>query len=321
MAFWPTVATLFFPGFAHGLVRRRGRMAAWIVANVVALAGCLWTPWFVALVWGVRLAGTLDGYICYRRAQPRESDRALASIALVIGAIAFGGAARALQAFRVPSSSGDPTLQIGDHIFVDKLSPWLHGVERGELIAFDYPCERDRQYISRVVAVAHDTVEVRCNAVYVNGAAIPSTLVDEHATYDDYDEDRGEWRDGQPSSRHRETLGGHVFDTFRHADNPAFGDFPSDVERPSCAREGAREAGPDPGTIAETAAKAKPCDPQRHYVVPDGHVFVMGDYRDNSNDSRMWGSLPIDHVIGRVIGIWLSRGRNGFDWSRIGRVD
>ncbi len=192
MALWPTVATLFFPGFAQGLVRRRARMALWVVANSAAIAGCLWTPWSFALVWSVRLAGTLDGYICYRRdARPGGTDRVLGAIALVIGAIALGGADRALQAFRVPSSSGNPTLQIGDHILTDKLSPWLHGVERGELIVYDYPCERDRTYVSRVIAMAHDTVEVRCNVVYVNGTAIPSTLVERDAQWDDYDEDRG----------------------------------------------------------------------------------------------------------------------------------
>jgi signal peptidase I len=54
-------------------------------------------------------------------------------------------------------------------------------------------------------------------------------------------------------------------------------------------------------------------------VVPDGHVFVLGDNRDNSYDSRKWGAVPLDHIKGRASVIWWSREPgSGIHWSRIG---
>src|SRR5262249_20874197 len=87
-----------------------------------------------------------------------------------------------VEAFKIPSSSMVHTLEIGDHIFVNK---FLYGVHvpftdkklfslraprRGDVIVFINPCDQ-RDFIKRIVATAGDTVEVRCNILYINGKA------------------------------------------------------------------------------------------------------------------------------------------------------
>ncbi len=106
-----------------------------------------------------------------------------------------------IEAFKIPSGSMVPTMQIGDHIFVNK---FLYGMRvpftdkkifdwrkprRGEVVVFVYPCERDKDFIKRIVALPGDHVEIRCDTVYVNGKAVQQTLDDKSAcSYWDYEE-------------------------------------------------------------------------------------------------------------------------------------
>ncbi|HEY1551748.1 MAG TPA: signal peptidase I [Kofleriaceae bacterium] len=313
---WQTAVTLVFPGFAQGLAGRTNRMIAWLVPVFALMIATAWLTSCVWLLLFVHLASAIDAIVVLRgRDRSAEKQWMLGLIAIgatVGGAVVVGEIC--VRAFRIPSSSSMPTLQIGDHVLVNTLARDPH---RGDLIVFDYPCDPSRQYISRVVALGGESVELRCNELYIDGKKIDDTPVAGDCHYDDFDEDRGEWMEPQPCSLFRETLGTHTFDTMyrEHRTNEPLGNFPRADVPPSCANGGEAI-----GTIAGSAGSDE-CVPQIRYVVPAGYVFVMGDHRDNANDSRAWGALSVDHVIGRVSGIWLSSGRHGVSSSRIGGVE
>ena len=273
--------------------------------------------------------------------------------------IALALRAFVIEAFKIPSSSMYPTLEIGDHIFVNKFIygiriPWtstkffeFRAPKRGEVIVFMQPCTPDRDYIKRVVAVAGDTVEVRCSVVYVNGKAVPNRLVPGPCSYLDYDDNAKKWKDERTEcSRYRETVDGHEYDTFHEPNRPMFEqqfkqgesdlptatkDFPSHNAPISCIDSNDPDAKEAPnqklGELVETAkpgSKPGACEPRLAQRIPADHVFVMGDNRANSNDSRFWGSVPIENIKGKALFIWLSYSHwspvdwSGIRWPRIG---
>ncbi len=261
---------------------------------------------------------------------------------LVTLALALSLKAFVIEAFKIPSSSMYPTLEIGDHIFVNKFIygiriPWtttkivdFGGPSRGDVIVFMQPCTPERDYIKRVVALPGDTVEVRCSVVWVNGKPIPEELVDANCSYMDKPEG-GRWHEMQ-CSRYRETVNGHSYETFQSALRPQQTpmpdgkDFPSpDAPPPSCVADGQP---PAPNQLLgrvepSTSDRTDQCAPFLHYVVPPGHIFAMGDNRANSNDSRFWGAVPIENIKGKAMFIWFSYPDRWYDptdfrWSRIG---
>ena len=275
-----------------------------------------------------------------------------------------------VEAFKIPSSSMIPTMEIGDHIFVNK---FLYGVRipytrtkfleirkprRGEVIVFMNPCTPEKDFIKRVVAVAGDTVEVRCNILYVNGEPVPHELIDgppgpdgTGCVYDDYDDSSRLWSK-EHCSRYREVHGGTAYYTL-HADGRpdddrariARGgpgsywewkdahDFPMLVDPPTArlVRPAVPACDDDPrhalgerglGKIVRTTREpGSACLPQVHYVVPEDSVFVMGDNRQNSSDSRAWGPVPLDNIKGKALFIWWSDSQaSGIRWSRMGSL-
>ncbi len=314
------LATFCFPGFGQGLVGRRAWMIALVVVDAAAFALALWSVWFLPIGLLVRLGAAIDAAHSLR--QPHASwNRTLPAIAVVAGAISIGCVKHETAAFMVPTSSMYPTIEIGDRVLIDKLSFALREPRRGELIAFYHPCEPARVYIKRVVALAGDTVEVRCNVLFINGTAVSDTAIDGACRYDDSD---GVGKtNSRACSRYHQTLDGIDFDTFHDPGRPVRSaapdthDFPEldGVRRPpSCALqmngEPMRATGQSTGTLVETPPTTA-CAPRFHYVVPDASLFTMGDNRANSNDSRHWGAVPMQNLIGRVIGNWWPLARFG----------
>jgi signal peptidase I len=266
-----------------------------------------------------------------------ESIGAAILIALALRAVV-------IEAFKIPSSSMYPTLEVNDHIFVNKLLygfriPFtttkfleLRKPHRGEVIVFIQPCEPDRDYIKRVVATEGETVEVRCNVVYVDGKPVDHRLLvaGDTCEYRDYEEKLDHWFK-QSCSEYAETVDGHEYRTYhdkgrpdrdklaadKMLDNSDDRDFPKigEIDGPGCNdATGLRVPGLNQqfgAIVAEPRSDGKKpgaCELQAHYVVPPGHVFVMGDNRANSNDSRYWGSVPIENIKGKALFIWLSYG-------------
>lgn len=196
------------------------------------------------------------------------------------------------EAYSIPSGSMIPTLQVGDRIFVNKFVYGLRvplwgrkfgarSPSAGEVIVFVHPKTGD-DLIKRVAAVAGDTVELRGGELWVNGVATARRRSPEKCGFVDYDEHDDCWWRGECDAWH-ETLGKSDFTTLTL-----------------------------PGRGSSTTPPVR---------VPDGHVFVLGDNRDNSSDSRYWGFVPLDHIKGRAMFVWWSGGSpDGVRWRRLGHA-
>ncbi len=203
--------------------------------------------------------------------------------------------------YKLPSSSMLPTYEIGE-----KLSIQGSDFERGDAIVFRQPCDPLKKYLKRAIALGGDTVEVRCGVVHVNGKPIETTLVAASTSYQD--QDPNEQPSSRAASRYRETYNGRTYEIFDDIERPTAKqptgmgkDFPRDNQVPSCASQMDRK-GTDQvlGKLVTTSDAATDCGLHQHFVVPADTVFVLGDNRGNSNDSRFWGVVPIRNLVGRV---------------------
>jgi signal peptidase I len=321
------IASFLLPGVGQAAAGRRRSAIAWAAAVPLATLAVFVSVWMFYVAFALRVAAAVHAAVSARR---DDTYAWFATLPVALGCVAIVtfGCIRmfVIEGFKTPTSSMYPTLQIGDDVFADKLTPHFSAIQRGEVIVFAYPCDPRVDYVKRVIGLAGDTIEVRCNVVYVNGVAVSNALVAPACTYRDRDEHSGAWFE-RPCSRYHEVLDGHGYDVFQDPDRPTrttgdARDFPQRDKPilPSCRNAESRLDAPPPvGRLVETQTSDAPaCAPQYHYVVPADAYFVLGDNRSNSNDSRVWGPVATSALRGRLLGVWMSRGADGFDWSRVG---
>jgi signal peptidase I len=200
-----------------------------------------------------------------------------------------------VEPFKIPSASMVPTLQAGDLILVNKYN---YGIrlpvinrkiieigqpERGDVMVFKYPVDPSVDYIKRVIGLPGDLVEYKDKVLSINGTPVSTTSLPDY-----FDTERVLY-----SKHYSHQIDGKQFRTVVDEDKPAyiFGSMQFPL-RENC----------------QYSSAGVSCR------VPDGHYFMMGDNRDNSSDSRIWGFVPDRYIVGRAFLVWM----NFSQLSRIG---
>ena len=184
-----------------------------------------------------------------------------------------------VQAYRIPTSSMEDTLLVGDFLLVNKYVygmrtpdwlgipytdigfsiPWVRipgfkKPQQNDVVIFKYPLDQSLDYIKRCIAVGGQTVEIKDKMAYVDGVRFPDAPHTKFA-------DRGLILD-----RNRGRFRFPTFDNNRYGSRDNFGPL----------------------------------------TVPENKYFMMGDNRDRSSDSRVWGFVDFDHIVGEALIIYLS---------------
>lgn len=195
-----------------------------------------------------------------------------------------------VEAFKIPTSSMESTLLVGDFLLVNKavygarfpglnlILPAVREPERFDVIVFHPPHEPEKNYVKRLVGMPDDTLEMRNKRLYLNGAPLY-----------------------EPYARHIDERG--------------------DAIHPDMGWQSNHLIASPPRSYQPTRDNWGPI------VVPTGRYFVLGDNRDNSEDSRYWGFVERDQIRGQPWFVYYSfeptqtsslAWLQGVRWSRLG---
>jgi signal peptidase I len=192
------------------------------------------------------------------------------------------------EPFKIPSSSMVPTLLVGDLILVNKFDYGIRlpvinkkiidvaNPQRGDVMVFKYPKDMSQDYIKRVIGVPGDKITYENKRLTVNGVAV------QYEGMDDYlDDERPvyhkQYLEKLANAPHRilnmdgqRTINLGAVEEFPHHENCTYS-----YDKFTC-------------------------------IVPEGNYFMMGDNRDNSADSRYWGFVPDQNIVGKAVFVWMN---------------
>lgn len=203
------------------------------------------------------------------------------------------------EPFKIPSGSMLPTLEIGDFILVNKFQ---YGVrlpvinkkiialgdpQRGDVMVFRYPPQPNFDYIKRVIGLPGDKIDYINKRLFINGKELPV------ANQPDY------------LQAHTVLFGGagaaysqQFTETIFRSQGSIAHNILNDAHRPARIE-------PEAGFL-HNREHCEYFETGLSCYVPDGHYFVMGDNRDNSQDSRYWGFVPDENIVGQAVFIWMN---------------
>jgi signal peptidase I len=253
-----------------------------------------------------------------------------------------------IEAYRIPSGSMENTLLVGDFLIVNKLAyglrtpgrlpltnvamptftlPLFGNVHRGDVVVFAYPGSLDQvrpkkevNFVKRCVGLPGDTVRIVHGRVWVNGTPmeLPASARD------------GYWGDAQrealypPNAGYTQTEYGPVV-VPKRGDTVALDATSVNQWKTFIEREGHEVLCDEHGAVYIDGHRAETYTVQRDYF------FMLGDHRDDSLDSRFWGFVPDENIIGEALLVYWSwdpsiaagsvhAGMSNIRWDRIGTI-
>lgn len=272
-------------------------LVLFLIVVIIGMGISNFQPTLTLLVAGTGIIALLDRLFCHRKrvAQQRARPFIVENAYSFFGVLLLVWVIRSflIQPYRVPTGSLLPTIEPGDFLVVNQFAYGLHfpignkkfmevsEPKRGDIVLFYYPVDPNVVFVKRLIGLPGDHIESKNKVLYINGKKMTQTSL-------------GYAVDNEPAAQNNpeEHIPVQIFDEnldgiqhriyMTNIDTPLSADFSVDI--------------------------------------PAGNYFMMGDNRDNSDDSRAWGFVPESHLIGKAFRIWMSWDalKHHPRWERIG---